>query len=143
MREEDNLVQATSVPTEPQNGQLNAVPTGKTMGQIGRNAYVDFWWLNVSTEEQRWEAAANAVIEECAKIAEAKAEWILSRQDGKCDGEFGSTVDLNLRMMALILPDVASEIRSLKSSPGRVVDRSALPNDGDQRETKNLIRGEE
>jgi hypothetical protein len=125
----DDLVHAASEPDLSQNGQLNAVPTGKTMGQIASAVYArsfglvsDFYWAKPEDPEpaamKAWEAAANAVIEECANVV-LQAAWSASPEA------------------------IAAKLRSLKSSPGRVVDRSALPNDGDQRETKNLIRGEE
>ena len=49
--------------------------------------------------------------EENAKIVDAKTEWILSRQDGKCD-----TVDMNLRLIAVTLPDIAASIRARRNS---------------------------
>jgi hypothetical protein len=45
--------------------------------------------------------------EACARLIEAECERVLSKQDGRDD-----TVDLNLRMVAVLLPDLAAKIRA-------------------------------
>lgn len=53
-----------------------------------------------------WNNGAKAEREACAAIVDAERERILSKQDGKDDG-----VDHNLRMIAVLFPDVAAAIR--------------------------------
>jgi hypothetical protein len=61
---------------------------GDGMYYMGRDAGLD--------------AAAEIIDDECARV--------LAAQDGKND-----SVDLNLRMVAVLLPDLAAKIRALKS----------------------------
>lgn len=58
--------------------------------------------------------ARNAVIEECAKIVDAECERILSAQTPTSDPfSMADTVNMNLRMMAAILPEISAAIRGL------------------------------
>jgi hypothetical protein len=87
------------------------------------------------------QAAADAVIEECAKIAEvhkgaAKDKRLRRGQKlSRFPQEAWAEIEAEERGEDIASAIIARALRSLKSSPGRVVDRSELPNDGDQRET--------
>lgn len=55
------------------------------------------------------EAIARAIMaerERCAKLVDQKCEFVLSRQNGKDEA-----VDLNLRLVAVTLPDLSEAIR--------------------------------
>jgi hypothetical protein len=59
----------------------------------------------------------NAVIEECAKIVDAECERILSMQTPTSDPfSVTDTVNMNLRMMAAMLPEISAAIRGLTLS---------------------------
>ncbi|GAC1572631.1 MAG: hypothetical protein NVS3B5_01590 [Sphingomicrobium sp.] len=56
----------------------------------------------------------NEIIEECAKIVDAECERILSAQTPTSDPlSVTDTVNMNLRMMAAILPEISAAIRGL------------------------------
>lgn len=57
-----------------------------------------------------------STLEQAAGVAEKESERVLSRQSGKTD-DFSSTVDLNIRLCAMLLPDIAAAIRSLSDTP--------------------------
>ena len=61
----------------------------------------------------------NSALEEVAKIIEAECARVLAQQSGK-DDHFNSSVDLNLRMTTVLLPELAAKARALK-----------LPDNGD------------
>lgn len=55
--------------------------------------------------------------ERCAKMVEAEAERILSKQKPDADPlGMDDTINLNLRMMAAILPELAAKIREADKS---------------------------
>lgn len=51
--------------------------------------------------------------ERAAKLVDDKCAFILSRQLGGKDYKFEASVDQNLRMMAVLLPDLAAAIREV------------------------------
>jgi hypothetical protein len=119
----DDLVHADTAPDQPLSGQQPAVQTARTMGKICRDASGLYASLSGYVTEEGWEAAADAVIEECAKIAERKF------------------FEINYSVEGLELSRaIAAELRSLKSSPGRVVDRTDYPQDQRLVETNPPLR---
>lgn len=79
--------------------------TKQTLGQIAKAAFIDR--LGQSSpilqgdSDAAWEAAANAVAEECASIADSYAEYEISHA-GECDLDCGAA-------------EIAIELRALKS----------------------------
>lgn len=64
-------------------------------------------------------ALDTATVEACAKIVDDEAERILSKQMPTSDPmSMTDTVNLNLRMMASVLPDLAAAIRALAAKEG-------------------------
>lgn len=53
--------------------------------------------------------AVEAEREACAKVADDECARVLAQQDGNC-----AQVDLNIRMIAMLLPDLAAAIRARK-----------------------------
>lgn len=67
--------------------------------------------LTVELAQSRAEAVA--AYERAAQVCDDEADRILSKQDGK-----EPSVDLNLRFIALMLPEAANTIRALATEPG-------------------------
>ena len=65
--------------------------------------------LTAALEAEKAKGAAQ--LERAAQVADDEADRILSKQDGK-----EPEVDMNLRFMALMLPDVAQSIRALTTA---------------------------
>lgn len=76
---------------------------GKTLGQIAKEAYGKEF-----RKSQSWEAAADAVIEECAKAIKAR-RWPMKPFPGDTAREQAA--------FALGLEEAMEVIRALKSSP--------------------------
>jgi hypothetical protein len=58
-------------------------------------------------------AAVAAENEACAKIVEAECARVLACQSGNADAtSFDASVDLNLRMTTVLLPEIAAAIRA-------------------------------
>jgi hypothetical protein len=128
---EDNLFHADAEPDLSQSGQQPAVPTGKTPSidspeeaAFAKWVYTIFTVCGVAKEArfeflERFqafkEAAANAVIEECAAALDQRTK----------ENDYAPSGDSDF-------------LRSLKSSPGRVVDRTASIHDQHPVEPNNL-----
>lgn len=64
----------------------------------------------------RLRSERDSAFERAAKVADEKCEFVLSKQTPADALDFRDTVNCNLRMMALLLPEIASSIRSLKGT---------------------------
>ena len=56
-------------------------------------------------------AVREKALEEAARLIDTEFERVLSKQTGKPQDD---SVDLNIRMVAVLLPDLANRIRALK-----------------------------
>ncbi len=70
------------------------------------------WYASQLAAERRLAEVRAEEREACAKIVDAEFERILSKQTPSDDLSIGASVNANLRMMACVLPDIASAIRS-------------------------------
>jgi hypothetical protein len=74
---------------------------------ICNNMFTGHATLYVDEITEEIQKAVKAEREACAELTEAECERVLSKQDGHDD-----SVDLNLRMVAVLLPDLAAKIRA-------------------------------
>lgn len=82
------------------------------------------WHLHVPDARAALEAAnlcgRNAVIEECARVADAEFERVMALQKPTNDPfSMEASISHNLRMCAVLLPDVAEKIRALTTTGGK------------------------
>lgn len=62
--------------------------------------------------------ARASALEEAARVVEAECARVLSKQTGAPVRSEGYAVDAQLRMTVVLLPDLATTIRSLLATPG-------------------------
>jgi hypothetical protein len=80
-----------------------------TVIELAREAgYIGVQFTSISTLERFAALVAAHEREECAKVVEAEQVRVLDKQEG----ESWDSVNINIRMTAVLLPDIAAAIRS-------------------------------